>query len=93
MTREMSHAREPVPEPAFVFHCKALRKAIKVLAAEVNDTHEHGVFTDDEVMSSKVHNPNEMHANISLAYRHLEDAAMRIGKAIQAFDGGKSVYD
>lgn len=36
---------------------------------------------------------NEAKANIMLAYRHLEDAKMRIGKAIQALDGGVSVYD
>jgi hypothetical protein len=32
-------------------------------------------------------------ANIMLAYRHLEDASMRLGKVIQALDGGVSVYD
>jgi hypothetical protein len=32
-------------------------------------------------------------ANVTLAYRHLEDASMRLGKAIQALDGGTSVYD
>lgn len=32
-------------------------------------------------------------ANVTLAYRHLEDASMRLGKAIQALDGGISVYD
>jgi hypothetical protein len=31
--------------------------------------------------------------NVMLAYRHLEDASMRLGKAIQALDGGVSVYD
>lgn len=35
----------------------------------------------------------EMIANITLAYRHLEDASMRMGKAIQAYEGGKSIYD
>ena len=35
----------------------------------------------------------EMIANLMLTYRHLEDASMRLGKAIQAYDGGKSVYD
>ena len=34
----------------------------------------------------------EMKANLRLAYRHLEDARMRLGKAVQAFDGGISVY-
>lgn len=37
--------------------------------------------------------PSEMIANIMLAYRHLEDASMRLGKAIQALEGGESVYD
>lgn len=35
----------------------------------------------------------EMIANVMLAYRHIEDARMRLGKVIQAFDGGISVYD
>jgi hypothetical protein len=34
----------------------------------------------------------DMKANVMLAYRHLEDCRMRLGKAIQAFDGGTSVY-
>lgn len=36
---------------------------------------------------------NETRANLTLAYRHLEDARMRLGKAIQAIDGGVSCYD
>jgi hypothetical protein len=32
-------------------------------------------------------------ANVMLTYRHLEDASMRLGKVIQALDGGASVYD
>jgi hypothetical protein len=36
--------------------------------------------------------PDESRANIMLAFRHLEDCRMRLGKAIQAFDGGTSVY-
>ena len=35
---------------------------------------------------------SERKANLQLAYRHLEDARMRIGKAIQAYDGGTSCY-
>ena len=30
---------------------------------------------------------NEINANIELAYRHLEDASLRLFKAIQAMDG------
>jgi hypothetical protein len=36
---------------------------------------------------------HEAIANVMLAYRHLEDASMRLGKVIQALDGGVSVYD
>jgi hypothetical protein len=32
-------------------------------------------------------------ANLTLAYRHLEDASMRIGKVKQARNGGESIYD
>jgi hypothetical protein len=35
----------------------------------------------------------EMHANVTLAYRHLEDSRMRLGKVIQAAEGGTSIYD
>ncbi|GAJ19573.1 unnamed protein product, partial [marine sediment metagenome] len=34
----------------------------------------------------------EILANLQLAYRHLEDAHMRLGKAVQAYDGGESCY-
>jgi hypothetical protein len=40
-----------------------------------------------------VHDVGDTVANVVLAYRHLEDASMRLGKAIQAADGGVSVYD
>lgn len=36
---------------------------------------------------------SEMIANATLAYRHMEDAAMRLGKAIQAYEGHGSIYD
>ena len=36
--------------------------------------------------------PYEINANLTLAYRHLEDCRMRLGKAVQAIDGGTSVY-
>lgn len=46
---------------------------------------EHAVGVDEDT--------GEVVANLSLAYRALEDASMRLGKAIQAHDGGVSVYD
>lgn len=52
---------------------------------------EHPVFEGPE---SQAHPGQlaEILDNLMLSFRHLEDARMRLGKAIQAFDGGKSVY-
>jgi hypothetical protein len=48
----------------------------------------------EAVILMKVGTSNaEALANIMLAYRHLEDASMRLGKVIQALDNGVSVYD
>jgi len=67
-----------------------LRRGIKEFAKIVLDLKKHKVFqTNGPFPADK----GEMTANIMLAYRHLEDAAMRLGKAIQAYDGGVSVYD
>lgn len=74
-----------------------LRNDIKGVCREVKDlytkTQAGGLWAapiaDDEPDGLKT----EMTANIILCYRHLEDAAMRLGKAIQAKNGGVSVYD
>jgi len=70
--------------------CKEIRDALKVVAKEVRGLMNHEVF--DSPLDS-VRNEPEMKANIMLTYRHIEDATMRLGKVIQAHDGGKSVYD
>jgi hypothetical protein len=57
-----------------------LRMSIKALAAGALEIKAD--LTDGEAI-----------ANVMLAYRHLEDASMRLGKVIQALDGGVSVYD
>jgi hypothetical protein len=61
--------------------CKWVRKQIKQVAQTVRAMHRHPEFTS-------VHSQGE--EILQLAYRHLEDASMRMGKAIQAYDGGKS---
>jgi len=58
----------------------AARAEIKATAAAVLAL--KGAMTDGEAI-----------ANVMLAYRHLEDASMRLGKVLQALDGGVSVYD
>lgn len=74
--------------------CYTLRKRIDVIAGlTLLVCNEHPVFTCAELDHPTVENQRgEMKANLKLAYRHLEDARMRVGKAIQTFDGGISCY-
>ena len=68
-----------------------VRKSIKDVAAtlkNLRDQHSGEMRPSD----SKEDFPEVM-ANLTLAYRHLEDASMRLGKVLQAVDGGESVYD
>lgn len=60
--------------------CEDFRRRLKVIADELGSRRYSA-------------GSSEANANITLAYRHLEDASMRLGKAIQAMDGGASVYD
>jgi len=66
-----------------------LRKSLKDLGTECQ-------YMKAQIASEALPNTAdkaEMVANTMLAYRHLEDARMRLGKVIQAYDGGVSVYD
>lgn len=69
------------------------RKQIKNIAALVNELRKQSKAST--VFSTVFNDPdmNEVIANIELSYRHLEDASMRLGKTLQALDGGISVYD
>ena len=69
-----------------VADCEALRREIKATADKLAVLRSTGA---PDTMAE----PAEVYANLTLAYRHLEDASMRLGKAIQALDGGTSVYD
>jgi hypothetical protein len=71
-------------------NCNIIRAAVLGLGYEVNGLHQHDVFKNEQASPGQ---HSEMHANITLAYRHLEDARMRLGKVIQAYEGGVSCYD
>lgn len=73
----------------FDIECKLLRRSIKEAGAQTKSLIGHPVFASPPENREYA----EMKANVMLAYRHLEDAVMRLGKAIQAYDGGKSVYE
>ncbi len=67
--------------------CLKLREAIEEIKPEVKALKKCRDLADlglDE--------QGEAIANIMLAYRHLEDARMRLGKTVQAIDGGTSCY-
>ena len=72
--------------------CDELRKGILYAGEQLLALKKHpqanDFFNPQQVEANK-----EIQANIMLAYRHLEDARMRIGKVIQAYDGGVSIYD
>lgn len=68
-----------------IYHAINLsRAAIKQIAEGVAQLRQLAIF--------QVGNA-EVIANITLAYRALEDGSMRLGKALQHLDGGASVYD
>lgn len=75
-----------------------LRKAVEPLRAEIRDLGDNvkALKAGDGAVQRYVGDTEargEAIANVQLAYRHLEDARMRLGKVLQAADGGVSVYD
>lgn len=68
-------------------YCAAMdsRRKLKQIADEVASLRQ-------DVIDTKAGN-SETVANVTLAYRHIEDASMRLGKMLQSLDGGVSVYD
>jgi hypothetical protein len=80
--------------------CGVLRNAIKDVGKKVWALKKHDFFdpeteAEDKGLTEKGDpiDRGEMKANIMLAYRHLEDARMRVGKVIQAYEGGVSHFD
>jgi hypothetical protein len=76
----MSQSAQSVYDKAAIVEANEHRKKLKAIAADVLD------------MKNGLKEPEAI-ANVMLTYRHLEDASMRLGKVIQALDGGASVYD
>jgi len=77
-----------LPIEETVSHIRSGIKSYAVLTKDCLKDHSHWKNEIDGI-----EDPSEMKANLMLCYRHLEDAAMRLGKVLQAKNGGKSVYD
>ena len=69
--------------------CFRIRGVLLDCGKEVFEMMKDPVFQGEQQFPNE---HGEMKANIMLTYRHLEDARMRLGKVVQAHDGGKSAY-
>lgn len=67
----------------------AFRRAVKGIATDVRSMQKENSL----LLIHAGYDANEARENLDLCYRHLEDASMRLGKTLQAIDGGVSVYD
>ena len=70
--------------------CFEQRKAIEEVKIVVRQMMDHGDVNGRGGFVKSAE--SEAKANIMLAYRHLEDARMRLGKCVQSLDGGTSCY-
>jgi hypothetical protein len=77
-------------EVEFEKACNALRVEFKGAEKSVRGLLDHSRFNAEQAFSGQ---HGEMKANLMLAVRHLEDARMRLGKAIQYAGNGVSCYD
>ncbi len=66
-----------------VAFCNRLRAELETIKKEVGAAR----------LNAPADKAGEVEANYTLAYRHLEDARMRLGKVIQADGDGVSKYD
>ena len=77
--------------------CASLRKEIQLTKETVAGLHNHDRFKGETTTLAKGNVPADMlgnmRANITLAFRGLEDARMRLGKVMQAHQGGVSILD
>jgi hypothetical protein len=76
-------------DDSFKKDCHIVRNQLEGLKGFIKTMQNHDIFFN-------IHPPqleSEMKANLMLSYRHLEDARMRIGKVLQAEDGGVSILD
>lgn len=77
--------------------CDVLRYRIQAVKTAVVDLLLNPELKEEDMMLSPGNIPpsknGNIRANITLAFRHLEDARMRLGKVMQATQGGISKFD
>ena len=70
--------------------CNDLRAECKATEKKVRELMNADTFRNEQAFAGQ---HGEMKANVMLAVRHLEDARMRLGKAIQYSGDGVSCFD
>lgn len=96
MPMDNSVDEEPKRVLSFEEFGDSIRKKIEAVKTIVSMLNAHAELEESDQSNVNQIQPSrngEMRANIILAYRHLEDARMRIGKAMQAYQGGISILD
>ena len=77
--------------------CAELREDVKQVGFRVAFLHTDDMFAEGDQSLSGGNVPASRNANaranITIAFRHLEDARMRLGKVMQAIQGGTSILD
>ena len=74
-----------------------IRQDIETIKRSIVVLSNNSEFNYVDKQLSEVNIPRSRHANmkanITLAFRALEDARMRLGKVMQAYQGGVSIFD
>lgn len=83
----------PTAAPTLVGECNMVRGAIKDLEKTCRALKDKIVADSRGREDAFPGQASEMLGQITLAFRHLEDARMRVGKVIQYAGDGVSVYD
>ncbi len=94
----MTKEEQTPTESGLEKQCDMMRDEINKLKEEVaGGMIDHPIFQEGDNSLSHGNLPSSRNANIkenlTLVYRHLEDARMRLGKAMQALQGGESILD
>jgi hypothetical protein len=92
-TIEAPATEEEIMAPVdFKTGCQGMRADIELIKSKVKNWMSHPELTSLEISDVPLNKREEMEENLYYSYRCLEDARMRLGKAIQAYDGGTSCY-
>ncbi len=67
------------------------------MRSEIKETGRKLLVLKRQIMAEPATGDKELDseaiANVVLSFRHIEDAAMRLGKVLQSMNGGVSQYD